>query len=97
MTAPSTEIGPGWWAFVAFFFLAIGLWIIMRSMFKRLRRMRIAEAHRVADERTERAWSDASGVLRDRSVEGQGRGGEVRDEGEDGQGMEDLVEPEPPR
>ena len=44
MNSPSTEIGPGFWAFVAFFFLAIALWIIVRSMFTRLRRMRIAEA-----------------------------------------------------
>lgn len=83
MNTPSTEIGPGWWAFVAFFFLAIALWLIVRSMFTRLRRMRIAEAHRVEQERAERAREDASGALRDRSVERQGGGDEMRDEGED--------------
>ena len=97
MNSPSTEIGPGFWAFVAFFFPAIALWIIVRSMFTRLRRMRIAEAHRVEEERAERARTDASDALRHRPVERQGSRDEVRDEGQDGEGVEDLVEPEPPR
>lgn len=97
MSSPSTEVGPGWWAFVAFFFLAVGLWLLMRSMFTRLRRMRLAEADRRAAERDRRAQDQVSDALRDRPVKGQGRGREVRDEGEDGEGVEDLVEPEPPR
>lgn len=97
MSAPSTEIGPGWWAFVAFFFLAGCLWLIMRNMFARLRRMRLAESERERLERETRARDGASAVLRDRAVEGQGGRGEVRDEGQDGEGVEDLVEPEPPR
>lgn len=43
MNTPSTEVGPGWWAFVAFFVLALALWLLMRNMFKRLRRMSLAD------------------------------------------------------
>ncbi|WP_338748470.1 hypothetical protein [Janibacter alittae] len=43
MSAPSTEVGPGFLAFVAFFFLAVALWLLMRSMFTRMRRMNLAE------------------------------------------------------
>ena len=97
MSSPTTEVGPGWWAFVAFFFLAVGLWLLMRSMFTRLRRMRLAEADRQAQERGRRAEREVSGALGDRPVEGERRRREVGDEGEDGEGVEDLVEPEPPR
>jgi hypothetical protein len=39
VTAPSTEIGPGLGAFFAFFVLALSLWLLMRNMNGRLRRM----------------------------------------------------------
>lgn len=42
MNAPSTEIGPGFLAFFTFFFLALALWLLMRNMFARMRRMNIA-------------------------------------------------------
>ncbi|KGN37414.1 hypothetical protein [Knoellia subterranea] len=36
---PSQQAAPGLWAFVAFLFLAIALWLLMRNMNSRLRRM----------------------------------------------------------
>ena len=42
MNAPSTEVGPGFLAFFTFFFLAVALWLLMRNMFARMRRMNIA-------------------------------------------------------
>lgn len=46
MNFPIDDVGPGFWAFVAFFFLAICLWLLMRNMFTRLRRMRLADEQR---------------------------------------------------
>ncbi|WP_370894369.1 hypothetical protein [Janibacter sp. GXQ6167] len=48
MNQPSSVVAPGWWAFVAFFVLSVGLWLLMRSMFTRLRRMNLAEREREA-------------------------------------------------
>ncbi|MFW5473944.1 hypothetical protein ACOCJ5_11610 [Knoellia sp. CPCC 206450] len=36
---PSQQAAPGLWAFVAFLFLVIALWLLMRNMNARLRRM----------------------------------------------------------
>ena len=90
MKSPSTEVGPGWWAFVAFFFLAIALWLLMRNMFKRLRRMTLADKAerqrevdeaRAREEMAQRARETelpkGSGRLGDGPEEGQGRGHEV--------------------
>ena len=87
MNTPSTEVGPGWWAFVAFFFLAIALWLLMRNMFVRLRRMNLvqreeqAEEDRAREELLRRSReSDLpkdSGGLGDGPEEGQGRSSEV--------------------
>lgn len=54
MNFPIDEIGPGWWAFVAFFFLAIALWLLMRNMFTRLRRMRLADEQRAREAESSR-------------------------------------------
>ena len=100
MTGPSSETGPGFWAFVAFFFMAIMLWIILRSMLARLRRIRLAEQaerDRTRAATVEQARRSVSAPLRDRSEERQRGRDEVGREGEDGEGVEDLVEPEPPR
>lgn len=35
--APSNDIGPGLWAFIAFFALAVALWLLMRNMNTRVR------------------------------------------------------------
>ena len=90
MKTPSTEVGPGMWAFVAFFVLAIALWLLMRNMFTRLRRMNLAEkqrqqeAERARQELAERArgmdvprgTQDSAG-LGDGPEEGERRGDEV--------------------
>lgn len=48
MDAPSSVIGPGLGAFVAFFFLAVALWLLMRNMNARMRRMAYRERERQA-------------------------------------------------
>lgn len=48
MGTPTTDIGPGLGAFVAFFLLAVMLWFLMRNMNARMRRMAYAERDRVA-------------------------------------------------
>jgi hypothetical protein len=48
MDAPSTSIGPGLGAFIAFFVLAVALWLLMRNMNGRMRRMAYKEQQRVA-------------------------------------------------
>lgn len=52
-------VGPGIWGFIAFFVLAISLWLLVRNMNNRLRRM----AYRDRDEATARA--EADGVRQD--------------------------------
>lgn len=47
MDTPSTDIGPGLGAFVAFFALAVVLWFLVRNMNARMRRMGYAERERV--------------------------------------------------
>ena len=48
MDTPSTNIGPGFGAFLAFFALALALWFLMRNMNGRMRRMAYREQERVA-------------------------------------------------
>ena len=43
MNAPSTSVSPGLGGFLAFFLLAIALWLLMRNMNARLRRMSYRE------------------------------------------------------
>ena len=52
MTTPTTDAGPGFLAFVAFFVLALALWFLMRNMNARMRRMsyRQQAAHRGKDD-----------------------------------------------
>jgi hypothetical protein len=52
MNTPSTDAGPGFLAFVAFFVLALALWFLMRNMNARMRRMsyRQQAAHRAKDD-----------------------------------------------
>ena len=47
MDTPSTSIGPGLGAFIAFFVLALVLWLLMRNMNGRMRRMAYKEQQRV--------------------------------------------------
>lgn len=44
--APSTLVSPGLLGFAAFFFLAIALWLLMRNMNARMRRMSYAARRR---------------------------------------------------
>ena len=68
MNQPSSVVAPGWWAFVAFFVLALALWLLMRSMFGRLRRINLAERDR---EQAERERAERAGLARDASGEGE--------------------------
>jgi cytidylate kinase len=49
MDTPSTLIGPGLGAFIAFFVLAVALWLLMRNMNGRMRRMAYREQQRIAE------------------------------------------------
>lgn len=50
----STAVGPGLGAFLAFFFLAVALWLLIRNMNGRMRRMAYRERDRVAAAETDR-------------------------------------------
>jgi len=52
---PSTDIGPGIGAFVAFFAMAVLLWLLMRNMNARMRRMAYRERDRVEALRAQEA------------------------------------------
>ncbi len=49
---PSADVTPGVWGFVAFFVLAVALYLLMRNMNSRMRRMsyRQKDAHRTGNE-----------------------------------------------
>lgn len=77
---PSQQAAPGLWAFVAFLFLVISLWLLMRNMNARLRRMSYKQK---AAERELAERNGAADAESDPVVEGDGRGDVVRDERED--------------
>lgn len=92
MSAPSTEVGPGFLAFVVFFFLAIALWLLMRSMFTRVRRMNLAQ--RAQEQREQEAARDGrapppAGAADERPVGEPGSG--LGDGPEEGQRRGDEV------
>ena len=58
MDTPSTSIGPGLGAFVAFFVLAVVLWFLMRNLNGRMRRMAYKEQQRVAELEAQQAERD---------------------------------------
>jgi len=58
MDTPSTSIGPGLGAFVAFFVLAVILWFLMRNLNGRMRRMAYKEQQRVAELEAQQAARD---------------------------------------
>ena len=60
MDTPSSSIGPGLGAFIAFFVLAVVLWLLMRNMNGRMRRMAYKEQQRVADMEAEEAHREAA-------------------------------------
>jgi hypothetical protein len=63
--APSAMVSPGLWGFVAFFVLAVALYLLMRNMNARMRRMSYRseelarEAQAEADERKARKEPEA--------------------------------------
>jgi hypothetical protein len=60
MGTPSTAVGPGLGAFVAFFVLAVVLWLLMRNMNGRMRRMAYREQERIAELEAREAERTAS-------------------------------------
>jgi flagellar biosynthesis/type III secretory pathway M-ring protein FliF/YscJ len=70
---PSSLISPGLWGFVAFFVLAIALYLLMRNMNARMRRMSYRseelqrEAEAEAAERRERKAGGSTPATRDDS------------------------------
>lgn len=52
-------VGPGLWGFIAFFVLALALWLLMRNMNSRMRRMAYRERERL--EQAAHDGSDARG------------------------------------
>ena len=60
MDTPSTSIGPGLGAFIAFFVLAVVLWLLMRNLNARMRRMAYKEQQRVAELEVREAEREAA-------------------------------------
>ena len=60
MDTPSSSIGPGLGAFIAFFVLAVVLWLLMRNMNGRMRRMAYKEQQRVAEMEAREADREAA-------------------------------------
>ena len=60
--APSSLVSPGLWGFVAFFVLAIALYLLMRNMNARMRRMsyRAEELRKEAESGTDRRAAQGS-------------------------------------
>jgi hypothetical protein len=48
VNTPSTSVSPGLGGFLAFFLLAVALWLLMRNMNKRMRRMTYREQQEAA-------------------------------------------------
>ena len=48
-------VGPGLWGFIAFFVLALALWLLMRNMNGRMRRMAYRERERLEREQAAHA------------------------------------------
>lgn len=74
---PSAAVNPGFFAFVAFFLLALALWFLMRNMNARMRRMsyRQQQAHRGRDE-AQAGPGEVGGGRRDDDRPGDDRPGE---------------------
>ncbi|MEP6630769.1 MAG: hypothetical protein ABJA89_09875 [Lapillicoccus sp.] len=78
MDTPPSTVGPGIGAFIAFFVLALCLWLLMRNMNGRMRRMAYREQQRVADLEAAEAQKAASATpgtttkRRKRSAQTQG-------------------------
>ena len=91
MSTPSTEVGPGFLAFVVFFSLALALWLLMRSMFARVRRVNLAQ--RAQEQREQEMARDADGASADADgdLPTEGRDSGLGDGPEEGQRRGDEV------
>lgn len=77
---PSTAtMGPGIGAFLAFFALAVALWLLMRNMNGRMRRMAYRERDRLAALEAQVAQEQAAKDAKKTNAEKQDRGAEVAD------------------
>ena len=65
MDTPSTSIGPGLGAFIAFFVLAVVLWLLRRNLNGRMRRMAYKEQQRVAELEAREAEREAGATPAD--------------------------------
>ena len=63
MNTPSTSVSPGLGGFLAFFLLAIALWLLMRNMNKRVRRMTYREEQEAARRAAEAASARGEGPV----------------------------------
>ena len=63
MNTPSTSVSPGLGGFLAFFLLAIALWLLMRNMNKRFRRMSYREEQEAAQRAAEAASARGEGPV----------------------------------
>ncbi len=63
MNTPSTSVSPGLGGFLAFFLLAIALWLLMRNMNKRVRRMTYREEQEAARRAAEAASARGDGTV----------------------------------
>ena len=64
VNTPSTSVSPGLGGFLAFFLLAIALWLLMRNMNKRVRRMTYREEQEAARRAAEGASARGEGPVR---------------------------------
>lgn len=103
MNTPSTSVSPGLGGFIAFFVLALALWLLMRNMNGRMRRMSYRAEQRDAERRAGAGGATAAGegdaTVVDESgdeagdssgtdEERRGEGGTTPDEGNDGPGQD---------
>ena len=92
MNTPSTSVSPGLGGFLAFFLLAIALWLLMRNMNKRMRRMTYREEQEAAAraKRGEAPATPGDGRTEGRPADGSDVDGPP---GDDRSGPEDTARP----
>jgi hypothetical protein len=91
MDTPSTTVGPGIGAFIAFFALAVVLWLLMRNLNARMRRMAYREQQRVAELEAREAASRPRPGLEEPGAKEPG----AKEPGPDGRAQDDREEPTP--
>ena len=87
--APSSLVSPGIWGFLAFFVLAVALYLLMRNMNARMRKM----SYRAEELRRQ---AEAEAAERKAPKEGRGQRPGGRASGDDeGDGPEQTGDPQP--